>query len=108
MDPAKKKALFATLKQFIIDQLKGAAVKAALKAFLGSAAGVGVKAWLIKFVVEELYEQVGEPIMKAMFLKMGYYYDRVQGNITIKKIREARENNDGQAYDIAIDDIFTR
>jgi hypothetical protein len=106
MDPAKKKALLATVKNFVIEQLKGAAVKAALKAFLGTAAGVGFKAWLIKFVVTELYEEIGEPLIKAAFVQMGYYYDRTKGKITIKRIQEARESNNGQAYNTAVDDIF--
>ena len=102
----KLKLNWQTIKVALIEQLKGAAVKAALKKLLGSAVMGGPKAWVIKYVVTELFEEIGEPLIKAAFVKMGYLYDRVEGKIIVKKIQDAREDNDADAYDSATDDIF--
>lgn len=92
--------------QVFIDLLKREAVKSALIKLLGSAALGGVRAWAIKFVVESMFEQVAEPIIRASFIKLGYMYNRVEGEILVKKLNKAkRENNEGN-YDSAIDDIF--
>lgn len=92
--------------QVFIDLLKREAVKSALIKLLGSAALGGVRAWAIKFVVENMFEQVAEPIIRASFIKLGYMYNRVEGEILVKKLNKAkRENNEGN-YDSAIDDIF--
>ena len=82
----------------IIKQLKGAAVKAVLKRFLISG---GIKGWLISFIVEEAFEEIAEPILKAVGRKIGYVIDRVEGSIVINKIEEARDENNQDEYDRA-------
>lgn len=93
--------------QVFIDLLKREAVKSALVKLLGSAALGGVRAWMIKFAVENLFEQVAEPIIRASFIKLGYLYNRVEGNILVKRINKAKEDNHEGNYDSAIDDIFS-
>ena len=95
------------LKKTLIEQLKGAGVKLALKKLLGSAAMGGFKAWVIKYVVTELFEEIAEPLIKFALQKVGYAWDRHEGKVIIKKINEARENNDAGAYDNATDDVFS-
>lgn len=102
----KFKLDWQAIKKTLIEQLKGAAVKAALKKFLGSAVIGGPKAWVIKYVVTELFEEIGEPLIKAGLLGAGYYYEKIEGKIIIKRIEEAREGNDPHAYDNATDDVF--
>lgn len=101
------KSVWPEIQAQILEQLKGAAVKAALKSFLGTGAGVGFKAWLIKFVVENLFEEIAEPLIKAAFTFMGYSYNRVEGNILVKRLKEAQENNDEDAYNDTVDDILS-
>ena len=102
------KSVWPEIQAQILEQLKGAAVKAALKAFLGTGAGVGFKAWLIKFVVVELQEEVAEPIVKAFFTKIGYiYYKDVEGNIFIERLNKAKEDNNEDAYNDTVDDILS-
>ena len=91
------------ISQWLIDQLKGAAVKAALIKFLGSSLAGGFKAWLIKFIVTELFEEIAEPIMKAGVVQAGYIYNRVEGKILIKRVENAQDQNE---HDTAMDDIF--
>lgn len=104
----KFKINWPAFKKAVIEHLKGAAVKAALKSLLGASYMIGFKAWLVKFIVTELFEEIGEPLIKAGFIRMGYYYDRVNGNIIVKRIHEAREDENEQEYNNAIDDLFAR
>jgi hypothetical protein len=100
--------IWPELQKQILEQLKGAAVKAALKAFLKTGAGVGFKAWLVKFVTTEFMEEVAEPIVKAFFTRIGYTFHRdVEGNILIKRLQEAREDNNANDYNNTVDDILS-
>jgi hypothetical protein len=91
------------LKDKILNFLGGQAVKLALKKILGSAAAGGFKAWLVKYVVTELYEEIGEPLVRAALNRVGYVYDKVEGKVLIKKLRESENEAE---YDSTIDDIL--
>lgn len=99
--------IWPTLKPLIIEQLKGAVVKTALRTFLKTGAGIGFKAWLIKFLVEELFEDFVEPLIVAAFIFMGFTYHRQEGNIIVKKIDKAVQENNAQDYNDATDDVFS-
>lgn len=92
------------LLDLIIEQLKGAAVKAALVKLVKTS--VGFRAWIIKILVEELFEEVIEPAIKMSFRRLKYEYDRKEGEIIVKKIDEARQNGNQADYDSSVDDIF--
>ena len=95
------------LKKILLDLLKGQAVKLALKKLLGSAMVGGPKAWLIKFIVTELFEEIAEPFIRYALNQVGYYYDKIDGEVKIKKLDRARENNNEQDYNATIDDILS-
>lgn len=97
---------WAGIKSATIKYLKGEAVKIALKKILGSAMAGGIKGWLIKFIVENLFEELAEPLIKYAFRRMGYLYQRTKGEILVKKLRKAQNDNDQDAYDSTIDDII--
>jgi len=88
----------AQLKLILIQFLKGEAIKLALKKLLGSAAAGGIKGWIIKFVVEQLFEEVAQPIIELGFRKMGYLVHRIEGEIILKKIKDAKNENDFDRY----------
>ena len=94
-----------TVKNIIVDYLKSAAIKAALLKFLGSTVAGGWKAWLVKFIVTELFEEVAEPIIRLGLRKMGYVYNRIEGEIELKKLERAKEEGDEQSYNDVIDDL---
>lgn len=98
--------MWPLLKPKLIEHLKGKAVKLALKTFLKSGAGVGFKAWLIKFIVEELIEEVAIPVINALQVEVVYIYNRETGKVMAKKLNQAREDGDAEAYDNAADDIM--
>lgn len=101
----KKKDRLETFKKALIDFLKGSAVKFALKKILGTAAMGGVKGWLVKLIVTELFEEIGEPVIKYLIRKGALAYDKVEGKIKIKKLEAAKEEGNEDGYNRTIDDI---
>lgn len=93
------------LKIQLINFLKGSAVKFALKKFLGSAAAGGFKAWLIKLIVTELFEEIAEPLLKLALRKGHFIYDKIDGEIKLKKIERAKNEEDEDAYTRNIGDV---
>lgn len=93
------------IKAALINFLKGAAVKYALKKLLGSAVMGGFRAWLVKFIVEELFEYVAEPIIKLAVRKSLLVYDKGIGKIRIKRIEKAKEEGDESGYIDNISDV---
>lgn len=104
---SKIKSYLPLFKEQLIKFLKGEAVKLALKKILGSAVIGGPKAWIIKFIVTELYEEIGEPLIRAGLNQIGYYYDKIDGNIQVKKLEKARDQNNADAYNSASDNILS-
>ena len=102
----KFKESWPQIKLGLIEFLKGKFVTMALAKLLSTAAMGGFRAWLIKFLVENLFEQVVEPIMKAGFIKLGYIYNRIEGNVLVSKIEKAKEENNETDYNAGVDDIF--
>ena len=100
------KSLMKLLQDAAIEFMKQVAIKGAMKAFLKTGAGVGFKAWLIKYIVTELAEEFGEPLVKAFFVEAGYQYERINGNILVKKLNRAREDGNVEDYNDTVDDIF--
>jgi hypothetical protein len=92
-------------KKQLIKFLKGEFVKLALKKILGSVAFGGFKGWLVKFIATELFDQLGEPIIRYAIRKGQLAYDKAAGEITIKKVERAKENNDEDAYSDSISNV---
>jgi hypothetical protein len=101
----KKKDRLEAFKKALIEFLKGSAVKLALKKILGTAAMGGVKGWLIKLIVTELFEEIAEPVIKYLIRKGALAYDKAEGKIKIKKLERAKEANNEADYNSTIDDI---
>ena len=92
------KDLWPLVRGQIISFLKGEFIKLALKKVLGSAAMGGFKAWLVKFIATELFEEVAQPIIEMSIRKGFYVYDKIDGHIKVKKIEKAKESNDRDSY----------
>lgn len=89
----------------LIAFLKGSAVKLAIKKILGTAAVGGIKGWIIKIIVTELFEEVAEPLIKLALRKGFLVYDKIDGSIKIKKLKKAKAENNETSYNSTIDDI---
>lgn len=79
------------LQQYILQQLEKNAVKILIKKFLISG---GFKGWLVKFVVEELVEEVDEHLLEPAFQIVGYHADTLEGAKIYKKVQDAETVND--------------
>lgn len=99
-------ATWTSLRVLVIEFLKSTFVKTILLKMFGSIVSGSYKAWIAKLIVEYAFEELAEPIIKLAFRKMGYVYNRIEGEIQIKKLNEAREKNDEKAYNLVIDDIL--
>ena len=98
-------ALLQYTKEKLIAFLKSESVKATLKKIIGTSVKGGFWGFVITYAVEELFEEVAEPIIALAFRKMGYVYSRTKGTILIKKLeKHNREGNERDA-DIILDNI---
>lgn len=92
-------------KEALINFLKGAAVKAALKKILGSAAVGGFRAWLIRYIVIELFEEVAQPLIEFLLRKGALVYDKTEGKIRLKKLEMAKVENNETDYNTSVDNL---
>lgn len=92
-------------KTQLIKFLKGEFVKLALKKVLGSVAFGGFKGWLVKFIATELFEELGEPVIKYSIRKGQLLYDKAAGEIKVKKYERAKEEGDEDAYSDSISNV---
>ena len=102
----RKKTFFLYFKNAILYFFRGEFIKLVLKKILGSAAMGGFQAWLVKYIVTELYDELGEPILKAGVNYVGYRYDKYKGKVHIRKLDKARDENDENNYNRTIDTIL--
>jgi len=90
--------------EIVLDILKGQAVKLALIKLIGTT--VGFKAWLVRFVLENFIEEIGEPVVRAGIVEIKYYFNKKNGEKVAIKIEKARSGDDQDAYDDAVDDLY--
>lgn len=67
---------------------------------------VGIKAWVVKFVLEHFVEDVAIPLINATEIEVLFYIDKQTGKKYVIQLKKARESEDPDEYDIAIDTIF--
>ena len=96
VDPAT--ASIKMLKTYIINFLKSEAIKLALKKILGNAVAGGFKAWLIKLIITELFEEVAEPVIRLAIRKGQLVVDKTSGKMKVKRIERAKDEGDEDAY----------
>lgn len=72
---------------------------------LGRATLGGFYGWVASFILEYLWDEVGEPMLKAGMREIGYGLDKVQGKYQVHRLKKAREEGDHETYDDVIDDI---
>ena len=96
------------IREFFYTFLKDKGVKSLIKYILkATAIGGGIKAWIVKELVEYFYEEIGEPVAKAILAKGGYIFAKVDGAIIVNKIEEAKDENNQAEYDAAMDDLLS-
>jgi len=92
--------MYQILKIALINFLRGAAVKLALKKLLGSAVMGGFRAWIVRFIIKELFDEVAEPLINLAVRKSLLVYDKKEGKLRIDKNDKAkREGNEPNYID---------
>ena len=67
---------------------------------------MGLRGWLFKMAFNLFWDRFAEPAIEYAIRKGLLAVDKHKGNVQIKKLKEARDTNDGGAYDKISDDIF--
>lgn len=90
---AKKVNALDSIMPVLINILEKEIIKQALIRIVGST--VGFKAWLVKFVIEEVViDEVLVPAIEYGERKLTLIYDKAQGRYVYKKLEKAADNID--------------
>lgn len=67
----------------------------------------GFKAWLVSFLIEHFYDDIVEPLLKLAVRRVKNAQVRIEGEILIKKLKQAEQDGNQTDYDATIDDILS-
>ncbi len=87
-------------KKLLFNLLEKQAVKLVLKKLVLAS---GFQAYLVTFIVEQLFDHVAIPIMNLSIRKGELYYDQIEGKIQIKRLHNSKDLAD---YDRNLDNIL--
>lgn len=90
-------ALWSALLKILEKRL----VKKAVLAIVGTT--TGFTAWVVSFIVEIGWDMIGVPLANLAKRKGLLLYDWADGEIKVLKLKQAKENNDEDAYNDVID-----
>ena len=94
-------------KEKILAFLKQRVVTTAIKKIATITSLGGVKGWLANYIVEYLYDEVGQPVVLLSLRKLNYTYEVIEGKVLIKKLDDAKRDHDQEEYDSIVDDILS-
>jgi spore maturation protein SpmB len=97
--------LLQSLKPAINKFIKGEAIKLALRKILGSSTASGLRAWIIKFIASELYEELFKPILLYGIRKKMLIIDKSTGALIVNRVQRAKDEGDETSYTDTISDI---
>ena len=100
------KEFWGRLKDALLIFLKDKFVEKALVTFLKSPMAGGFKVWLITFLSKKVFDDIGEPLIKAGLVEIGYVKNKIEGKLTNEKIDKARIEKDATAYHNAVNNVF--
>lgn len=90
---------FDHLKEILIDELKKESVKLAVRKL---AVSTSLGQFVIKYIVEEIIDDYGLPMINRGLEKTGLVIDRFRGTIIVRKIGNAQTIDDIRA---ALDEL---
>ena len=89
------RSLGKRLGKFLVEKVLNIAIKGGLQGFV------------ISLIVGKFSEEVAEPVMKLGLRKVGLGINTGKGYVQVYKLNKARDNNDSQAIDDAVDAILS-
>ena len=75
-----------SLADYLLKILEKEAVKFFIKKVLGAASMGGIKLWLIKFVIGEVFEEIDERLLEPSMRKIGTAIEKYKGKKVFKRI----------------------
>lgn len=97
MERSVKKFKINWKKRFLeafLDHLRGKLFKLAIKKILGIAMMGGIKGWIIQFILTELYDQIGRPVIRLGMRKIQKQIDEEKGKKLYKDIEKAKDREE--------------
>lgn len=94
--------IFNAIKSFLKEKF----VVSIMKKILGSPIG-GFRAWIVEFLLENLWDEIVDPVLSAGLVELKYTKHKIEGKISAKKILEARRHGNVQDYNDNIDIILS-
>jgi hypothetical protein len=101
MKSEKRYQLVKKVLQWVEDNLESMTI-----AFINTKLGQGLLTKVVSWFVGKVFDKSISPIFKAIAVEIGYRLDVRDGHVLLLKIKEAREANDEQAYNDAVDDLL--
>lgn len=92
--------------EYLLVNLKFEALKFLFAKIFNNAPMLGLKAWLFKIGFNLLWDRFAEPAIQYAIRKGLLAVDKHNGNVQIKKLKEAKDANDKGKYEDIITDIF--
>jgi hypothetical protein len=105
---SKKIKSYQKLRDAIIPIIKEYAVKWGVTTAL-TAIGVsvgGIYSWVATILAKILFDFIMEPLLQWSIRKGFLLYDTVDGQIKVKKLHKAKDENNQDDYDSTLDDII--
>lgn len=87
------KEQLGSLKDKLIHFAKEYLIKFAFQKIIGKVAFSGIKGKILKFIMVELFEELGQPLIESSFEALGYSYKYEDGKHVLNKVEDA-ENAD--------------
>lgn len=78
----------------------------ALKEWLGTVIGQRFLKWFTDLIITKFFDTLVEPIVRVAVIRVGYYYDKHEASIIIRKLNEAEEANDEELYMRTLNDAL--
>ena len=91
------------VKTKILAFLRGEVFKSLLVSFLKAQVMGGLRAWLLKIMLTEFYDEVAEPYIEISLERGRFEITTQKGKIIVKKLESADENDNQSDYDSASD-----
>lgn len=103
----KLKNAWEVVKSYLLSYLQQNVAKIAIAKLIKAGLKITTfKEWLISLIVDYLYDDIGEPILKLLLNRAEYAVEYIDGKLIVSRIKKAKNENDQTSYDHAMDDLL--
>ena len=98
--------MWEKFKTEFISFIKGRAFKLVLVKLLKSQFMGGIRGWIVRLILEDLWDEIALPVLQKGLRFLGYVYRRKNGEHLVEKLDEAEQGGNQDEYDSISDDIL--